>query len=243
MRTGNVRRMRRQVRGPASTFVLLALVVLGSSWPAAAQERAPAATTAGSMGSIGNTEVVSYLYLPLALRAYDPGVLIDEGFEGGAVPPPGWQLLSTDPVFTWRAWPFTPPYPPPTYPSAYEGSFSAACDTVGDPQDEVLLSPPILSATAHLQFYSFGSTQFWVSYHLYVWLVLGEWDYGMPVDDIFVRDAALDWPEGQDYVWSLSSVDLTPHLPPGTPVRIAFQYKAGADGDLLGLDSVLITQQ
>jgi len=41
----------------------------------------------------------------------------------------------------------------------------------------------------------------------------------------------------------LSSVDLTPYLPAGTPVRIAFQYKAGADGDLLGLDSILVTQQ
>lgn len=185
--------------------------------------------------------VTSYLYMPVVLKAYENRVLIHEGFEGGSVPPAGWTLVATDPAYTWEIWPFTPPKPPPTYPGAYEGTFSAACDTAYVDQDEVLLSPSFQSATAQLQFYSFGDDSFWYDSSLHVWLVIGEWD---GIDDVLVYTANGDWivDPNHYYIWSPSSVDLTPYLPAGTPVRVGFQYKAGMDGDLIGLDAITITR-
>jgi len=240
MRSGNVRWLHRQVRGPASTLVLLALVVLGSFWPAAAQERAPAITTAGSMGSTGNTEAVSYLYLPLVLRAHDPDVLIDEGFEAGAVPPAGWTLIQANPSFTWELWPFTPPWS--GYPLAYQGSFSAAVvpDWESD-QDEVLLSPSFEASAIRLDLHSFGSPMlcrdFFDWCDLKIWVVVGDWDAGA-VDDVYVGKADPDW--SGELAWSPSSWDLA--LPVGTPVRIALEYD-GLDGEVIGLDSIRVTRQ
>ncbi len=206
--------------------------------------RARAIGAAGS-GPWSNTRsaiVTSDLYLPLGLWAYDPDVLIDEGFEGGAIPPDDWTLVATDPVYTWEIWPFTPPFPPPTYPGAYEGSYSAACNGTGMDQDEVLLSPPFQATTASLRFYSFGDPSFWNDSRLRVWLVIGDWDGGAS-DDILVHTANNDWPtDPLYYLWVPSSVDLTPDLPAGTPVRVGFQYTAGPDGDLIGLDAILITR-
>ncbi|HSJ57948.1 MAG TPA: hypothetical protein VLC95_12250, partial [Anaerolineae bacterium] len=69
---------------------------------------------------------------------------------------------------------------------------------------------------------------------LNVWLVVGVWGGG---DDVLVYTADGDWTG--NFAWSYSNVDLAPYLPPGTPVRVAFQY-AGADGAQIFFDAVNI---
>ena len=237
--------------GRSFAFLLLALVILGNSWSAAAQVPLPlkpsmatAASTEDALRTRSDVFVPGdpvYLYLPLAFSAYGHDVLVAESFESAVMPPAGWDLIPINPAYTWEIWPFVPPFPPPTYPAAYDGSYSAACNTAGLDQDEVLLSPSFKSATAHLQFYSFGDDSFWYDHSLNVWLVVGEWD---GVDDLLVHTANDDWIVDPNfyYIWSLSALDLTPYLHEDTPVRIAFQYEAGNDGDLVGLDAVLITR-
>jgi hypothetical protein len=70
---------------------------------------------------------------------------------------------------------------------------------------------------------------------LNVWLVVGDWGGS---DDIYVYTADSDWTDS--FTWSSSTVNLTPFLPAGTPVRIGFQYE-GQDGAQVGLDAIHIT--
>jgi hypothetical protein len=125
----------------------------------------------------------------------------------------------------------------------YAGQYAAECiydEEKGEPQDEVLLSPEFQANRAELSFYSFGSL-YWChgvfdNCDLRVWLVVGPWGGG---DDIFVGTADDDWTIS--WVWSRSTMDLTPHLPYGTPVRVGFQY-VGQDGAQIALDTISITQ-
>jgi len=250
-------------------LLLLALALLGLVWPAAAQLPAPSTSSPAApvelqpgklpakpqvRAALGTEDALHsgpdspvpppdtpYLYLPMVFAGYGHDVLVAESFEGAVIPPTDWDLIPTNPVYTWEIWPFVPPFPPPTYPGPFDGSYSAACDTVGLVQDEVLLSPPFKSATAQLQFYSFGDDSFWYDHSLNVWVVVGAWD---GVDDVLVYTANGDWivDPSHHYLWSPSTVDLTPYLQQDTPVRIAFQYEAGDDGDLVGLDAILITR-
>jgi hypothetical protein len=71
---------------------------------------------------------------------------------------------------------------------------------------------------------------------LNIWLVIGEWGGG---DDIFVRTADEDWLDRS--TWSHTSIDLTPHLPAGTEVRLGFQYE-GSDGARIGLDAIHVEE-
>jgi subtilisin family serine protease len=209
--------------------------------------RASGADGSGSWSNAQSTVVTSYLYLPLVLKSYDQNVLINEGFESGAVPPPGWTLVQTDPdpSYTWKVWPFTPPYPSPPGPPAYDGLYSAACDADEVAQNEVLLSPPFQASSAQLQFHSFGDVSWCYDSPPYdcqlnVWLVVGEWDGVDPVDpDVLVYTANPDWLD--DFVWSPSAIDLTP--PAGVPVRLGFQYIADGWGDVIGLDAIRLTRQ
>ena len=149
------------------------------------------------------------------------------------MPPSGWTRVQTNPRDTWKIDQVSVPY---------AGSYSADCeyDAQLAQQNEVLLSPEFQAASAQLQFYSFGSL-YWCrdtydNCDLNVWLVVGDWGGG---DDILVHTADNDWTD--TWAWSLSSVDLAPYLPPGTPVRVAFQYE-GLDGAQVGLDAVSVTQ-
>jgi hypothetical protein len=183
---------------------------------------------------------VARIYLPLVLRntlGLQPpptyGLPISEGFEGGLVPPSGWTRVQNNPRDTWKIDQVSVPY---------AGSYSADCeyDDQLAQQNEVLLSPEFQAASPQLQFYSFGSLHWcrdaYDNCDLNVWLVVGDWGGG---DDILVHTADDDWTD--TWAWSPTSIDLTPHLPPGTPVRIAFQYE-GQDGAQVGLDAVSVTQ-
>lgn len=184
-----------------------------------------------------STTVTAWVFLPLLARNLSPttgyGLPIDEGFEGGVVPPAGWTRNQTN-LVTWRILPF----------GSFEGSYHASCpwDDVS-PQDEVLLSPEFVATSAQLQFHSKGSLVFCRDVlddcDLNVWLVVGAWDGGAD-DDIFVYQVDADWTG--EMAWSPSTIALTPYLPAGTPVRVAFQYQ-GFDGYDVGLDAIHITGQ
>jgi hypothetical protein len=173
--------------------------------------------------ALGKTwgNMVRSIYLPLIVKAEqtqsDFGLPFYDGFEGGQVPPSGWTLIQTNPRQTWKI---------RSSASSYDGAYYADCEYDGQLgyQDEVLLSPPFQASSAQLQFHSGGSLDWcrdiYDNCDLNVWLVVGEW--GGP-DDIYVYTADGDWLG--EFVWSPSTVNLTPHLPIGTPVRVGFQYE------------------
>jgi hypothetical protein len=181
------------------------------------------------------TPAASRVYLPLVFKGYIPGegcgLPIHEGFEAGVVPPTGWTRIQTNPRQTWKIQVVGLPY-----------SGSHAADVEYDDQlaqqDEVLLSPEFAPSSVQLNFYSKGSL-YWCrddndNCDLNIWLVVGNWGGG---DDIYVGKADDSWTA--TWEWSLTSIDLTPYLPLGTPVRVAFQYY-GQDGAQIALDDVSI---
>ncbi|MGD2041583.1 MAG: hypothetical protein PVH11_12220, partial [Anaerolineae bacterium] len=172
---------------------------------------------------------------PLADGSRQPSieeaVVLREGFDGGEVPPPGWDLIQTNARQTWEL----------AFDFAHEGDHSAFCDydDLFGQQDEVLLSPALALESGVLGFWSSGDL-YWCRdtldhCDLNVWLVLGDWDGGLN-DDVYVGRADDDWEHSGQ--WSFSRFDLDPFLP-GGPVRVGFQYY-GRDGERIGLDSVLL---
>jgi subtilisin family serine protease len=157
--------------------------------------------------------------------------VLEEGFESGQVPPPGWSRVSTNASFSWKLKTVGPP-------QAGSSAADVEYDPALSPQDEWLLSPEMNLSSGMLTFWSNGSL-FWCrndndNCDLEVWLVVGEVGGG---DDVFVGTADDDWTA--TFVWSQSSFDLGPHLP-GGPVRIAFRY-VGVDGAQVSLDSISLT--
>jgi hypothetical protein len=178
---------------------------------------------------------VSNMMIPLADGSRQPtieeAVVLWEGFEGGEIPPPGWNLIQTNARQTWEL----------ASDSAQEGDHSAFCDydDLFGQQDEVLLTPALALESGVLDFWSSGDL-YWCRdtldhCDLNVWLVLGDWDGGLN-DDVYVGWADDDWEHSGQ--WSFSRFDLDPFLP-GGPVRVGFQYY-GRDGEQIGLDSVLL---
>jgi hypothetical protein len=189
----------------------------------------------------------TWVYLPIVLKNADVsvpppptptdpptiGLPIDEGFEDGVVPPSGWTHVQSNPRETWQI--YTSTVPP-------EGVLAATIfydDLLGQ-QDEVLLSPEFQATSAQLQFYSFGSL-YWCrdtydNCDLNIWLVEGNWG---GANDTLIYTADDDW--AGNFVWSFSSVDLTPYLTGETPMRIAFQYE-GQDGAQVALDAIAVTE-
>ncbi len=185
--------------------------------------------------------VLTRAYLPIALSGYEMGgsgsfgLPIEEGFEEGVMPPSGWtQIINSTsrPTTTWVINDIKP------YSGVYQASVFYDPDL--KPQNEVLLSPEFQASSAQLKFYSFGSLSWcrdvFDNCDLQVWLVVGSWGGG---DDIYVYTADDDW--AGSWIWSLSRVNLTPYLPSGTPVRVAFRY-VGQDGAQIALDAVSITK-
>lgn len=163
------------------------------------------------------------------------GLPIEEGFEGGEVPPLGWEVVQTNARETWEI------HNPTDFPLPHEGTFAARVDpdVQLELQNEVLLTPPFQASVASLEFFSFGSSS-WCRdgvdhCNLNVWLVEGDWD---GVNDLMIYTADDSWLG--DFVWSPGFVDLTPHLQPGMPVRVGFQYE-GQEGERIGLDAIFIT--
>jgi hypothetical protein len=200
-------------------LVLLVLLVglLGSA--ALAQGSVPAAKHAPET-----------MTRPVRSISLIPQPLIEEGFEGGSVPPLGWYMFQNNPNATWKIMATGTPY---------MGSYSADCerDPAMGQQNEVLISPVVTITSGVLDFWSFGSVNWCRDTHdncdLNIWLVYGAWDGGS-YDDILVGTADTDWTG--EYVWSHSVYNLTPHLK-GEPMSIAFQYY-GLEGAQIGLDAI-----
>jgi hypothetical protein len=157
-------------------------------------------------------------------------ILLNEGFEGGVVPPTGWSEKVTNTGYNWKIYAGGSPY---------NGSFAADIDydSALNNQDEWLLSPEIDPIFGTLSFWSQGSI-YWCknTYNncdLNVWLVVGEVGGG---DDIFVGKGDDVWPG--NWTWSQSVFNLNPLLP-GVPFRIGFEY-TGKDGAQIILDAITL---
>ena len=156
-------------------------------------------------------------------------VLLNEGFEGGVVPPTGWTRQAQAPT-TWGINTYDP----------HSGTYYA--DIEYDPgmnqQSEWLLSPELTLSSGTLSFWSFASV-YWCrdnfdNCDLEVWLVVGP--TAGDGDDIYVGDADPSWPA--NWTWAQSTFDLTPLLP-GGPVRVGFRY-VGLDGAEVALDDIVL---
>jgi len=160
-------------------------------------------------------------YTPLT-----PDILIEEGFEGGAVPPAGW----TEVINNANNWELADVDP-------HSGLYYAHV-LYDYNQDEWLLSPEMALSQGTLSFWSYGSVHWcrdtYDNCDVNVWIVVGP-NVG-DGDDIYVGTADGDWPD--NWTWAQSVFELTPLLP-GGPVRIGFQY-LGDDGAEAALDDIVL---
>jgi len=187
--------------------------------------------------SIGSTTPDSRRAPIEALLAYPASTiqgvedaLLDEGFEGGVIPPAGWSEIETNKSQNWKI-----------IMDDYLPYSNYAADVEYDPnletQDEWLVSPIVNLSQGTLTFWSLGSL-YWCrdtydNCDLNVWLIVG--DVGGS-DDIFVGKGDNAW--GSNFTWSQSVFNLTPFLP-GSSVRIGFEY-SGKDGAEICLDGILL---
>jgi thermitase len=201
--------------------------------------RASGSAGRGPWSGAQSAAVITRIYMTYVVRNYaspsgSSGLPITQEFEGGLVPPANWTQIVNNTSHPWTTWSINTANP-------YVGSYYASCyyDSTPAAQNEILLSPEFRAGTARLEFESFGSIYYcrdtYDNCDLNIWLVIDAWGGG---DDIQIYTADGDW--AGSYIWSLSSVDLTPFLSPAVPVRVGFQY-VGFDGDLIGLDAIQIT--
>lgn len=176
----------------------------------------------------GTTLVLLLAMAALALLT----VTIEEGFESGAMPPPGWALARTNPRETWETETLAPK-------SGYYYA-QVICDEELEPQDETLLSPEFRPAagSGHVELWSKGSLYWCRDYHdncdLEVWFVKGDWDRGG--GDVLLGLADGDWLG--TWVWSPSAFEFGEHAD-GGPARVAFRY-VGQDGAQISVDDVTV---
>lgn len=161
-----------------------------------------------------------------------PEATISEGFEGGAVPPAGWVLDSTNPGYTWKIM---------TVGTPHSGTYSADVeyDPALVPQLEALYSPLLVRpVTLTLDFWSNGSL-YWCrdtydNCDLDVYLDPDTtFDNG---NETLVYTADADWVTS--YVWAQSTVDLTAEVA-GEDLYLVFVYE-GIDGAQVALDDITI---
>ena len=203
------------------SLLAIGLVVLA---PALVDASAKSAADAGVVNHKVDTG------FPISHRA-----AINEGFEGGAVPPAGWTHVQTNPSETWFADTL----------SVHSGTYAATCnyDAALGAQEEVLYSPAISGTTGFMvQFYSMGSI-YWCrdtydNCDLNIYLDTDTtWNNG---NETLVHTADGDWPD--NWVWQLSQVDLSAYAD-GTSYHVAFAYE-GADGAQISLDDIeLLTDE
>lgn len=157
----------------------------------------------------------------------DAIVTINEGFEGGTMPPSGWFHYQYNPVRTWVI----------NNSSPYEGTYYAEClydETYTDDQHEWIYSPAIAcSGTISVDFAWQGS---------YYWGVDPYDNYDLLVAWSTVNDAepdgdiVWDFDDAQGgswttWQWYTESVDID--VTPGATVYVGFGYDGydGAQGD------------
>jgi hypothetical protein len=156
-------------------------------------------------------------------------ILLFENFEGGQVPPEGWNSIVTVPDYTWQIEHRVGYY--------IDGMYSAICPwQSSQTQDEWLIAPVVdISgyAGASLTFYWYGSTYFADRANLYVMASTDGSNYTA------VWEIPYD-PEGHgSHDWTFQTVDLGAYG--GSPtVYIAFRYY-GKNGDSVIIDVVTLT--
>lgn len=169
----------------------------------------------------------------ITINGIESSILLNEGFEGGVVPPIGWSEVVSNSAYNWQILTAGTDFP-------YNGSYAA--DVKYDPglynQNEWLLSPEVNITWEKLSFWSMGSV-YWCretydNCDLNVWLVIDDVGGG---DDIFVGKGDDVWPA--NFTWTQSEFDLAPYLL-SEPVRIGFQY-VGLDGAQVAIDDIRLT--
>ncbi|MBN1484480.1 MAG: choice-of-anchor J domain-containing protein [Chloroflexia bacterium] len=212
--------------------LLLAILALSS-----VESAPPTALAAGSAGQVlqpGGTAKQAPGAIGVDRQIHTPrpaGIVLEEDFEGGAVPPAGWTQLITNASFPTTTWNLR------SGSASLPGEYSAQVqyDPSLVPQDEWLLSPELNIEDGTLSFWSFGSV-YWCrdtydNCHLEAWVVVDEVG---GADDVYLGLADEDWPTS--WTWAQSVFDLGSALP-GGPVRLGFRY-VGLDGAQVALDDI-----
>jgi hypothetical protein len=168
-----------------------------------------------------------------ASLASPAGILLNEGFEDGVMPPPGgWSTTQSHPSYNWAV---------ADYASwIHSGSFAARVDwDAGTASDEWLLSP-VIDLTdvpdALLDFWALSVT-FWCPNNgsgADVFLHVTE-PGGTFIDTVW-NMCSESW---ETWEYRLVSVDLSPFQ--GEQVRLAWQY-VGIDGISFLLDDISLTR-
>ncbi len=159
--------------------------------------------------------------------------IINEGFEGGAVPPTDWTLTSTNVTETWGIDDYDP----------HTGSYNATClydDNLQD-QNELLITP-LLDFTsvsnAILDFWFLGSKYYAVTpYDNCNLNILISTDGGTTwtTDTLWDEEVDTTW---TTWEWTNVQVNLSAYAGEST-IKIAFQYY-GNDGAQFSLDDIMI---
>jgi len=211
----------------AAGLLIIALLVFLSVWRAVStkilSQAEPSRVDTSAPGEITAGNV------PLQEMAITDGQ-IDEGFEGGFMPPSGWIVAATNLTYTWKIG---------TMGSPYTGTYFA--DVVYDPglndQDEFLLSPSFWGDTGSVSFWSGGSLDRCKvnsdNCDLEVWFLGPQ---PGPGDDVLLGKGDDVWTE--DWTWAQSSFDFSPYL--NGWGRIGFRY-IGNDGAQVKLDQITIS--
>ncbi|MEJ5197573.1 MAG: S8 family serine peptidase [Anaerolineae bacterium] len=197
---------------PAATFAFSDPIPAGTEFVAVTNATYDAA----------NNRVVYNGVLPLG--AIPP---VQEGFEGGVVPPPGWTVQAQNAAKTWA---ISTNY-------VHTGNFGAYVPWDYN-QDEWLLSPRLLGVTGGVttSLWSMGSVTWCRTTNncdLNVWLVVNAVGGG---DDVLLGKADNDWTA--NWTWARSVFTLPTTLPAGD-LRIGYQY-VGDDGADVGLDDIVL---
>lgn len=179
-----------------------------------------------SIKAVLTTVTVVFLYGSAASATGD--ILLFENFEGGAVPPGGWDSVVTVPSHTWKTEHRVGYY--------VDGIYSAICPwQASETQNEWLIAPAVnLSdySGATLSFYWYGSTYYADRANLHVMVSTDGSNY----DDVWEIPYHSDGSGSHN--WTFQNVDLSGYA--GSPdVYVAFRYN-GRNGDSVIVDVITL---
>ncbi|UCE26350.1 MAG: choice-of-anchor J domain-containing protein [Candidatus Coatesbacteria bacterium] len=155
-------------------------------------------------------------------------LLLFENFEGGIVPPDGWDSVVTVPAYTWQIEHRVGYY--------VDGIYSAICPwQASETQDEWLISP-VVNLTdysgATLSFYWYGSTYYADNANLHIMVSTDGSNY----DDVWEIPYHSDGHGSHN--WTFQIVDLSAYA--GSPnVYVGFRYY-GRNGDSVIIDVITL---
>jgi uncharacterized repeat protein (TIGR01451 family) len=158
-------------------------------------------------------------------------VLLSEGFEAGAMPPSGWQVIEAS--TTTRHWTLIAAATHPT--RVRSGAYAAWVNYEAADQDEWLISPVVdlsVVETAMVGFWVYANNNWVDGAELQLVVLDAE---GVALNTLWYQsDEVWPYPSSHRYV----SVDLNDYQ--GEQIRLAWRY-FGNDGDSLALDDIQIT--